>query len=101
MDEDKLRTIVEDVVKPIKDQLNGVTSRLDDPDTGLAAINKRLDANTAAVVELESTVKGYADMYKINDSNIRRMEKRLEPLEEDAGRNVPPEFKLEPLSVTS
>lgn len=78
-------------------KLDGIEKRLDDPDTGLAAINRRLDANTAAVVELESTVKGYADMYKINDSNIRRMEKRLELLEEDAGRNVPPELKLEPL----
>lgn len=115
MDEDKLRTIVKEVVNeavdPIKQQLDGVVSRLDDPDTGLAAINRRLDdpdtglatinrrldANTAAVVELESTVKGYADMYKINDSNIRRMEKRLEPLEEDAGMDVPPELKLEPL----
>lgn len=70
MDENKLKAIVEEVVKPIKDQLNGVTSRLDDPDTGLVAINRGLDANTGAIVELEKTVKGYADMYKINDSNI-------------------------------
>lgn len=101
MDEDRLRTTVKEVVNeavdPIKKQLDGVVTRLDDPDTGLAAINRRLDANTAAVVGLESTVEGYADMYKINDSNIRRMEKRLEPLEEDAGRDVPPELKLEPL----
>lgn len=101
MDEDKLRTIVKEVVNeavdPTKKQLDGVVTRLDDPDTGLEAINRRLDANTAAVVELESTVKGYADMYKINDSNIRRMEKRLEPLEEEAGINVAPELKLEPL----
>ncbi len=97
MDEDKLRTIVEEVVKPIKDQLNGITSKLDDPDTGLAAINRRLDSNTGAVVELEKTVKGYADMYQLNDRNIRKMEKRLETTEEDAGNDVPPEFLLEPL----
>ena len=101
MDEDKLRTIVEEVVnkavEPIKQTLDGVTTRLDDPDTGLAAINRRLDANTGAVVELEKTVNGYADMYKINDSNIRRMEKRLETVEIDAGVDVPLEFRLEPL----
>ena len=78
-------------------KLDGIEERLDDNDTGLAAINRRLDANTGAVVDLESTVKGYADMYKINDSNIRRMEKRLETLEEDSGVDVPPELKLEPL----
>lgn len=109
MDENKLRSIVKEVVdeavSPIKQQLDGVVNRLDgiegqlnNPDTGLEAINRRLDANTGAVVELEKTVKGYADMYKINDSNIRRMEKRLEPLEKDAGRDVPPELHLEPLS---
>lgn len=78
-------------------KLDNIEDRLDDPDTGLAAINRRLDVNTAAVLELESTVKGYADMYKINDSNIRRMEKRLEPLEEKIGVSVPPELQLEPL----
>jgi len=78
-------------------RLDGVDEQLGDPDTGLAAINRRLDANTGAVVELEKTVKGYADMYKINDSNIRKMEKRLEPLEEKADVSVSPEFLLEPL----
>lgn len=72
MDENKLRAIVKEVVgeavHPIKEQLDGVV--------------RRLDANTAAIVELESTVNGYADMYKINDSNIRR---------------IPPEYQLEPL----
>lgn len=112
MDEDRLRTIVKEVVdeavNPIKQDLKGVVTRLDgiegqlnDPDTGLSSINRRLDANTAAIVELESTVTSYADMYKINDSNTRRMEKRLEPLEEDAGRDVPPELKLEPLPELS
>lgn len=114
MDENKLRLIVKEVVSeavsPIRQQLNSVTTKLDsvvtrldgiegqlnDSDTGLAAINRRLDSNTAAVMELESTVNGYADMYKINDSNIRRMEKRLEPLEEKVGVNIPPEYQLEP-----
>lgn len=101
MDEDKLKTIVEDVVnkavKPIKQTLDGVTARLDDSDTGLAAINRRLDSNTGAIMELEKTVKGYGDMYKINDSNIRKMETRLETVEEDSGLNVPHELLLEPL----
>lgn len=78
-------------------KLDNIEKRLDDPDSGLEAINRRLDANTAAVMGLESTVKGYADMYKINDSNIRRMEKRLEPLEEEVGIDVAPELKLVPL----
>lgn len=57
MDEDKLRNIVETAIKPVLEQLN-------DPETGLKRINERLDSNTAAIVELESTIKGYADSYK-------------------------------------
>lgn len=106
MDSNKLKVIVKEVVneavEPIKKQLNGIEdrlggieNRLDDPDAGLVTINRRLDANTAAVMELEKTVKGYGDMYKINDSNIRKMQKRLKPLEEDTGIEVPPELQLE------
>lgn len=112
MDANTLKKIVEEVVtkavEPIKEQLNGIVNRLDDPDTGLVAINSRLDdsetglvainnrldANTGAIMNLEKTVKGYADSYKINDSNIRRMEKRVETLEDKAGVDVPEEFHL-------
>lgn len=82
----------------IEERLEGVEERLDHPDNGLVAINRRLDSNTGAIVKLESTVNGYGDMYKINDSNIRKMEKRLETVEEDAGIEVPPEFQLQDFS---
>lgn len=109
MDEDKLKKIVEEVVNgavdPIKQMLNdpdtglkAINKRLDDSDTGLAAINRRLDANTAAVMALEKTVNGYGDMYKINDSNIRKIEKRVETLEENAGIESPQEFILADVS---
>ncbi|MBI2196581.1 hypothetical protein HYU45_03115 [Candidatus Daviesbacteria bacterium] len=98
MDENKFKAIIEEAInkaiEPVKEQLNGVVTRLDDPDTGLKRINDRLDANTRAVMELETTVKGYGDMYKINDSNLRKMEKRVETLEDKAGVVVPEEFHL-------
>lgn len=109
MDEDKLKKIVEEVVntaiEPINQRLDGITNRLDgvsnqldDPDTGLKRINERLDANTAAVMELEKTVNGYGDMYKINDANVRKVEKRVESLEENAGIKSPEEFTLAEVS---
>lgn len=105
MDENKLKSIVEAAIKPVLDQLSdqetGLTSiskRLDDPETGLKRLNERVDSNTAAVMELESTIKGYADSYKANDTNVRKAEKRLEILEEDAGINVPSELQFTPPS---
>lgn len=61
MDENKLKTIVEEVVSKA---IEPVREQLEDPDTGLKRLNDRMDANTAAIVELEKTVKGYGDMYK-------------------------------------
>lgn len=77
-------------VRDIKSQQSVMNGKLDE-------MQESLETNTAAVIELESTVKGYADMYKVNDSNIRRMEKRLEALEENAEVDAPNELKLEPL----
>ncbi|MBI2315066.1 hypothetical protein HYU93_03360 [Candidatus Daviesbacteria bacterium] len=42
-------------------KLDDLGKKLDDPGTGLKRLNERIDANTAAVVELEGTIKGYAD----------------------------------------
>lgn len=91
MDENKLKSIVETAIKPVLDQLN-------DPETGLKRLNERVGSNTAAIVELESTIKGYADSYQANDANIRRAEKRLETLEENAGIDIPPELQFSPQS---
>ncbi|MBI2601107.1 hypothetical protein HYW42_04075 [Candidatus Daviesbacteria bacterium] len=112
MDENKLKSIIGEAIKPILDQLNnpetglvaingrleGVEGRLEDPDTGLKRINDRLDTNTAAIVGLESTIKGYADSYQANDTNIRKAEKRLETLEEKARVDVPLKLQFTPPS---
>lgn len=77
-------------VRDIKDQQSVMNGKLDE-------VQETLDAHTGSLITIEKELKGYADMYKINDSNIRRMEKRLETLEEDAGVDVMPALKLEPL----
>jgi|SRR3989344_13814 len=78
-------------------KLDDLEERLDDPDSGLRAIKSQLDAATSSVISIEKDIKAYADMYKINDGNIRWMQKRLEPLEENSGIITPPEFQLQPL----
>ncbi|MBI2334584.1 hypothetical protein HYU96_02170 [Candidatus Daviesbacteria bacterium] len=78
-------------IRDMKDQQSVINGKLDE-------IQETQDAHTGALITIEKELKGYADMYKINDFNIRRMEKRLETLEEDSGVDVPPEFRLQPLS---
>ncbi len=95
MDENKLRNIVEEA---INNAVNPIKQMLEDPDTGLKRLNERVDANTSAIVELESTIKGYSDSYQANDTNIRKVDKRLQTLEEDATVDVPSELQLTPQS---
>lgn len=78
----------------VNEKIDGIENRLDDPETGLKRINEQLEANTGSLITIEGEIKAYGDAYKINDSNIRKMEKRLETLEEDADIDVPPEFQL-------
>lgn len=73
--------------RTIKDQQSVMNEKLTE-------MQETLDANTASVITIEKEIKGYGDMYKINDSNIRKIQKRLEPLEKEAGVEVPPEFQL-------
>lgn len=88
-------------VRSIKEQQSVMNEKLDElnnaienPETGLKRLNKGLDTNTAAVVDLERTVKGYADMYQINDSNVRKVAKRVEVLEGKSGITPPQEHLL-------
>ena len=86
--------MVRDQLSMMNGKFDEMSETLKDPDTGLESINRRLDSNTAAVMKLESTIKGYGDMYKINDSNIRKIEKRTEVLENNADIEPSPEFIL-------
>src|SRR3989344_195635 len=75
----------------MNEKLDGLENRLDDPETGLKRINEQLETNTGSLVVIEKEIKAYGDMYKINDSNIRKMEKRLEKVEEESGIIAPQE----------
>lgn len=78
-------------VRTIKDQQSVMNKKLD-------GIEERLDGHGAALVRIESTLKGYGDMYKMNNSNAKKLEKRVEVLEDNAGVQPPPELVLSEVS---
>lgn len=47
-----------------------------------------LDANTASVATIEQTIKVYGDMYKMNNDNARKLEKRVETLDRASSRAI-------------
>lgn len=101
MNANDYKKLLEEALDPMKQQLGdiegrlgGVEGKLDDPDIGLKRLNDRVDANTAAVMELEKTVKGYADSYKINKYNIERVDTRLSKVEDELNIEVPEDLKV-------
>lgn len=53
-----------------------------------------LETLKSSVLTIETTNTVYGDMYKINDDNSRKLEKRIEALEENADIEAPPELTL-------
>ncbi len=94
MTPDDFKKLLEEALRPINKRLEGIEGQLNDPESGLAALNRKMDSGTGAVVELESTIKAYGDMYKINNSNSKKLEQRIEVLEDKAGVIPPQEHTL-------
>lgn len=127
MTTDDFKQVLDKALTPIKEVQTETSKKLDAVSTVQTKFSKKLDEVSRVQVEfskklgevsedlnelkdtiesrvlpplvyIETTIKGYADMYKINDSNIKKVEKRLETLEKNSGIDVPPELKLEPLA---
>lgn len=114
-----IQKAVKDEVRPLKEQVEIVKSKITkldlfqnlatdntrDTKEQLSVINEKLDALQEvkeiledrvypSVVEIENTIKAYGDMYKINNDNAKKLEKRVETLENQAGVQAPPELTL-------
>lgn len=60
----------------------------------LEPIKETLQQHTESLVNIENTNKIYGDMYKLNNDNMKRLERRVEKLEEDAGIEPNPDDTL-------
>lgn len=106
---DKKITPVKELVEVIEDKVSSARLSWDVTVSQVRAIreqqsvmNKKLDEHSdvlsnriyPSVVTIENEIKTYSDMYKINNDNAKKLEKRVETLEEEAGITPPPEFTL-------
>lgn len=72
-------------IATIRDQINTIGGQL-------SVINSKLDAHSGSLIEIEATLKGYGDMYKINGHNIKRLNKRLQKVERSLDIQSPQEL---------
>ena|SRR3989344_9408310 len=61
----------------MKDQQSVMNVKLDDIHKDLEEVKETLESHTGVLVNIESTLEGYADAYKVNKGNIERLDERL------------------------
>ncbi|MDO8570634.1 MAG: hypothetical protein Q7R97_03555 [Candidatus Daviesbacteria bacterium] len=89
-------------VRTIKEQISVMNEKLDEHSVILEKLTKTLSEHTdllenqirPSVITTETQIKIYADMYKVNNSNGKKPEKRIEVLKDQSGIIPPPEFTL-------
>ncbi len=59
------------------------------------SIQETLDSHTGSLMKIESTLVGYADMYKINKGNIERLDERMGQAEDQLDIQIPPELAIQ------
>lgn len=99
---------LEELLAPIKKDLGGVkrdlgeiNEKLKQHDKNFAELRgtldehgRKLDQHTGALVNIEDTIKIYGDMYQVNNDNARKLEKRIDVLENNEGIVPPREYRL-------
>jgi hypothetical protein len=95
MDEHSFKKLLNEALAPIKIDLANVKDTVADLKDTVADLKDTVENRVLpSVIETEATIKAYGDMYKINNSNDKKLQKRVEVLEENAGIDSPPELHL-------
>ena len=87
----RIGELITKALKPIRDAISPLGARLDVMNSRQEMTNDKLDklqettdkmqetldGQTGALISIESVLKGYADMYKINKSDIDKIKKHV------------------------
>lgn len=104
----KLRELIKEEVRPIKDIVELTKKKVDSHDIFLhttadnvrtvkeqqSVMNDKLGSQAASLIEIETTIKSYADSYQENQRNIERLDTRLTTAEDEMAINVPEDLKV-------
>ena len=70
--------VMAEQVRTIRDQQSIMNYKLD-------MIEERQEGHTGSLVKIEATLKGYADMYKVNKEKNEEIVERVEIIEQQVG----------------
>lgn len=79
--------MIKDQQSVMNDKLDTIDDTLDDHTKLLNQHTGKLDNHTAALMKIEDTLEGYADMYKVNKEKNDELEERVETIEDKLDLN--------------
>lgn len=95
------RSVHSATIHLMKDQLSVMNKKMDDTKESVDVLSDRtdkmqqsLDANTVALVDVERTLGGYKESYQENQKNIKRLDNRLNAVEEELAIEPPKDLKV-------
>lgn len=95
MNQDDFKKLLDEVVKPLQQSIGELKQGQDELRKDLHEVKDTQERQVLpSVVTIETTIKAYGDMYKINNSNAKKLEERIEVLEDKSGTTPSPEFIL-------
>lgn len=90
-----LQSVTTGQVRTIKDQQSVMNKKLDELKETTERLEETVDNQLVpSVVTMENTIQVFGDMYKINDDNIRKIEKRVKTVEDKLEIEPSPEHIL-------
>lgn len=89
MNDVDLNKITQSVREAVKEDVREIVKEELEP------VHQKLDALSSSVVQIEATLEGYADAYKVNKKNIERLDGRVIELEDKAGIIPNPDFAIQ------
>ena len=92
MTNDDFKKLLDEALEPIKERQESQSTDLVSITSDLANIKTKLDSHSAALISIESKLNAYGDMYKINEDHIKRLDKRLNIVEEN--QSIQPQEEL-------
>mgnify|MGYP003393302818 CR=1 FL=1 len=105
MNQNDFKKFLNEALEPIKQKqdnqskdLAGIKEKQETQSIAISRIEDKQKTHSGALVSIESKLNAYGDMYKINNSNAKKLEKRVETLEENADITPPYQFTLSEVS---
>lgn len=95
MTQGDFKKLLEESLKPVREEqidLRKITKEIQKEQTELRRIIE--ERVLPPVIYVETTIKSYADRYVANEDHIRRLDKRLNTVEENLGIQPPEELTI-------